>query len=940
VYAFGDTDAEDIEALRFDARALALVMGVPSPPAAPGAVIPRWIVSDPGSPDFGKELDVHIVGRLLFGDAVGIALLSEEEGWVSVENVQERDEEAWLAEKRRGPGRDPRISPLSRRTPGQPVMLPEALARMSSIDIEDWPFRGPKALPEQLAAVLATGLTLTSYWGFWVSESGVSRSAGVALEMRRLLNVLRHRVTHDLLDASNLASFELLGRRALQIQRAVKRCPRRPSFEGLGLALSSSLGESGGAAASRPDAFVAEEQKAQGIILEQERLFREEQQSDAKKCESLGAAAVDARLARHPSEAGLRPQFCFLCRGATGSTATPGGGNAPLYLGAWLDALLMLTLAITGLWRPWGRSTLRRPRELDGASTLERPASRGRLPPRSRARRRVRSFGGRPVDMDSPKQLRGLAPRHVSGVLDNADPGVARPRAHIPQDQEIVEPRWGPLLNPCDRRSRSRLIDFLRRLAERGPVDGRRRRKACVSAFFVARKNGDIRMVVGARLLNQLHKLPPRAVLASGEALGSINLLDAADASPQDLADFDGCFGSLCAGSVDLMGGFYQFAVTADEIGLDSIFDEMLGRRVAVASDQVLVDAMGAAGLQGDGWCLDGARAPALVGRSVARAPCVDHGNLVSLSGAAIDDPGEDGREGRLRSTAKRAWRPYLALHHVLREPWLVRWQLRRIVGHIARYFSVLRPGLSALGACCARIASGDLVEVGLLPRGVLGVLAAAARLVFLGEVDLCRVPSDIAFATDSSTRGCAVCEARLGPRGVLAAIRWRERQRSVASEVEIASDDELREGHAAGLSDPSDPLPAATPPRHRRAVARRRRVELEIGASLEPLAEALLDPSRWAERRRGAWRCPGRIHALEARAAVAPLWRAGGDVAFHEAEVLSLCDNMSSVPAFEKDRATNFERLAQRRQAAAICLGEIRWRPRRAPGSCSAGPT
>ena len=74
----------------------------------------------------------------------------------------------------------------------------------------------------------------------------------------------------------------------LQIQRAVKRCPRHPSFEGLGLMLSSSLDESGGVVTSKFDAFVAEEQKSQGIILKQERLYREEQESEAKKYERQG----------------------------------------------------------------------------------------------------------------------------------------------------------------------------------------------------------------------------------------------------------------------------------------------------------------------------------------------------------------------------------------------------------------------------------------------------------------------------------------------------------------------------------------------------------------------------------------------------------------------------------------------------------------------------
>ncbi|CAK0907095.1 unnamed protein product [Prorocentrum cordatum] len=721
--------------------------------------------------------------------------------------------------------------------------------------------------------------------------------------------------------------------------------------------------------------------------------------------------------------------------GGTSSIATLIVENVPLCLGIWPSVLLVLTTVIGGLSRLWGRSTRWQAHGLGGVSSLERPESVIK-----RVRRRVRGFGDRPKDMDCagalqellkckdlysnmgeastrrdydadtlnvlrraphdrPRQLRDVAPRHVTEALDHFNSDVVRPTPSIPEDEVIVEPYWDPLLNPRDPRNRPRLVDFLRRLAARGLVDGRARRKACVSTFFVAKKNGDIRMVVDARQPNQLHKLPPRTVLASGEALGSINLLDAVGASPEDLADFDGCYESLCAGSVDLMDGFYQFAdpswgswmcfdveVTADELGLDSIYDEKLGRRVAVSGDdviwpcfaalpmgwswalwichEVLVDAMDEAGLPGDGWCLDKARAPTLVGQAVVRAPYVDNGNLVALSAPALNDrldkltaeldrrglrwheleraqPGLvilglvlDGREGRLRHTAKRAWRLYLALHHVLRTPWLARWQLRRIVGHLVHYFSVVRPGLSVLGSCYTFIGDGDLSPVVRLPGDVLGELAVAAGLVFLGEVDLCRVPSDVAFTTDSSLRGYAVCEARLEPREVLAATRWRERQRFVAIEPEVAPDDEHYEGRAAGFCDISGPLPVEVPPRLRHAVAKRRRVELEIGVPPEPLAAALLDAGRWVERRRGAWRRPGRIHALEARAAVAPLWRAAGDVNFHGKEILSLCDNMSSVLAFEKGRATNFELLAQCRRAAAVCLGcEIRWRPRHVPG-------
>ncbi|CAK0791021.1 unnamed protein product [Prorocentrum cordatum] len=922
VYAFGDQSNEDIEALREEARGLALAMGVSAPAGAAGGVVPRWIVSDPGSPEFWRELDLHLIGnpeRLISRDAVGIALLSEEEGRVSVEGAQQADEEGRRGEKRRGPGRDPGILPLARRARGGQVTLGEAIARMNAVDFGDWPSWGSRALPELLAAILVTGLTLTSYWGYWVSESRVSRNAVVAQEVRHALNQLHHAATYDLVDPSNLASLELLGRRVLQIQRAVKRCPRHLSFEGLDLTPISSLDESRGVATSKFDAFVAKGQEAQGIILKEEQMYRVEQVSEAKKYERQGddrerdpRADPKGKVKPMPKAAVKESVIKRVRRRVRGF------GDRPKDMDC--AGALQELLKCKDLYSNMGEASTRRDYDADKLNVLRR------------------------APHDRPRQLRDVAPRHVTEALDHFNSDVVRPTPSIPEDEVIVEPYWDPLLNPRDPRNRPRLVDFLRRLAARGLVDGRARRKACVSTFFVAKKNGDIRMVVDARQPNQLHKLPPRTVLASGEALGSINLLDAVGASPEDLADFDGCYESLCAGSVDLMDGFYQFAdpswgswmcfdveVTADELGLDSIYDEKLGRRVAVSGDdviwpcfaalpmgwswalwichEVLVDAMDEAGLPGDGWCLDKARAPTLVGQAVVRAPYVDNGNLVALSAPALNDrldkltaeldrrglrwheleraqPGLvilglvlDGREGRLRHTAKRAWRLYLALHHVLRTPWLARWQLRRIVGHLVHYFSVVRPGLSVLGSCYTFIGDGDLSPVVRLPGDVLGELAVAAGLVFLGEVDLCRVPSDVAFTTDSSLRGYAVCEARLEPWEVLAATRWRERQRFVATEPEVAPDDEHYEGRAAGFCDISGPLPVEVPPRLRHAVA-------------------------------------------------------PGDVNFHGKEILSLCDNMSSVLAFEKGRATNFELLAQCRRAAAVCLGcEIRWRPRHVPG-------
>ena len=44
---------------------------------------------------------------------------------------------------------------------------------------------------------------------------------------------MHHVIAYDQIDAPNLASIKLVGRRILQIQRAVKRSPKHPDFSDL-----------------------------------------------------------------------------------------------------------------------------------------------------------------------------------------------------------------------------------------------------------------------------------------------------------------------------------------------------------------------------------------------------------------------------------------------------------------------------------------------------------------------------------------------------------------------------------------------------------------------------------------------------------------------------------------------------------------------------------
>ncbi|CAK0896305.1 unnamed protein product [Prorocentrum cordatum] len=780
VYAFGALSDADLANLRRDGRNFAKVLGFPLPAVQPGVEVPRWIVADPASDHFGEELSLELITsaeRFISRDAVALVMLSDAEGWVAAESVQLSDEPDWKAEKRAGPGRGRRVLPQTG-VSAHTVSLAQLAALLKSVDVEDWPLEGPKALVECLAAVVSPGHSVSSHWGFWVAQSGVSRGSAVAQELKNI---------------------------------------------------------------ARP---------------------------------GLGRLALDSKPG--------------------GPAPLAAAGSVPLCLGI-----------------------------RTGSADIAQESS-------------------------------------VKDVLDNFDATVVRPLSELPEDEPLVQPHWDPQLDPRRRGTRPALAAFLRALAGRGLVGARARRKSCISASFVRKKNGDQRMALDARQANQLQRLPPKTVLASGEALAAINLVDATDLSPDDL-DIVTTGGDLVAGSVDLL------QMDAGELGVTQLYGEELGRYVDISPDtrvwpcfealpmgwswalwtcqEVLIDTMGTVFGDKDSWCLDKGKPPSLLNGGVAHAPYVDNANLISLGageldrrlGAVADELDKrglrwhelqhatssqgilglefDGRHGRLRHTSRRAWRLYLGPHKVvLRRPRLARWQVRRLLRHIVHYFSIMRPALSVLGESYAYLESGPMEGVSRLPSSVLTELRCAAGLVFLGQAEL--------FGHE-----------------VLDASRWRERQRF--SEVDVAGDPDkdVYLGRAAGLADVSDlccdDLGVADAGRPRRqARARRRRQEMEVGRPAPELAPELVDPQRWAEAFRGAWRHPGRIHSLEARASAIGLGAAARQVNCHGAELLSLSDNLSSVLSFEKGRASNRELLAQCRRAGALQLGaEITWRVRHVPG-------
>ena len=297
LYAFDPFGDGELETLREQAAALAQVLGIDVPRGA-AAAPPRWVVADPAHPRFGEVVDPAVTSsaeKFVRRGAAGLALLDEnddEESFTACENVPEDKHQQWLDEKHSGPGRDPRVCPVLRVGRGGPrrATLDQAIEAHRPTESKDWVFRGPKALPEFLISVRASGLGVAGYANHYISVCGLPPNSSAAHELRVLLEALRHFIEYDQVDVSNLAGAELIVRRIIQMQKAIRRNPKHPDFSGLDDMLASALDETGGVVTSRFDEWVAAEQKTKAVIMKNSRMYTEERDAEAKRSAGAGGS--------------------------------------------------------------------------------------------------------------------------------------------------------------------------------------------------------------------------------------------------------------------------------------------------------------------------------------------------------------------------------------------------------------------------------------------------------------------------------------------------------------------------------------------------------------------------------------------------------------------------------------------------------------------------
>lgn len=148
---------------------------------------------------------------------------------------------------------------------------------------------------------------------------------------------------------------------------------------------------------------------------------------------------------------------------------------------------------------------------------------------------------------------------------------------------------------------------------------------------------------------------------------------------------------------------------------------------------------------------------------------------------------------------------------------------------------------------------------------------------------------------------------------------RHRERNSFRVREKVIDRDTEGFRGELAGPETVLDWFDGqlALAPRRGRGSSRVREQAL-TGQAPPSLPDSFVAGERWSLVVARAWKSAAKIHEYEVWGELLGLKRAAQDLRCHDTVLLSASDNMSSVCAYEKGRAANWELLAQCRRAAA----------------------
>ena len=286
IFAFDVLTAAQLDQLRAQARDLQAIYGVAPPAgvAAPGAVgAPSvWLFADTAHELFNTEVpdgQVHAGDSFLRG-ATGMVNTrlpgAPADDFVFVENVLVKDRMEWLADKRTGAGRDPRLLQLPEAPVAAPHSFRTALAAASATPATLGQFRGPSGAKDLLPLIAASSQEPMAYCAAHVASLGLAPKSSMAYEFRVLFWFIYSFVCIDRCDPYQSVAMEHVCRRVRQMTKAARKNSKFPDYEGLHHFVEHMADPGQSDPVGALDTHVAGQLRDEGFVMKQQRLAREE----------------------------------------------------------------------------------------------------------------------------------------------------------------------------------------------------------------------------------------------------------------------------------------------------------------------------------------------------------------------------------------------------------------------------------------------------------------------------------------------------------------------------------------------------------------------------------------------------------------------------------------------------------------------------------------
>ena len=497
-----------------------------------------------------------------------------------------------------------------------------------------------------------------------------------------------------------------------------------------------------------------------------------------------------------------------------------------------------------------------------------------------------------------------------------------------------------------------------------------------VGNFFVRKKDGRIRLIVDARAVYRICKIPPKTELASTAAIFEL------ETDPN--GEFDENIPPLYFSAQDISNCFYQFRISkflqrffglknvrAKDVGITeldgkpisgeawlcpvvsvlpmgfswavhlthSAHRELLARAGVGDRRQELTDRRPAPQMSLAKPIsliyIDNELFISYVGSSAKKSrqtaqtaletqglpfhEVCDNQRLIEAIGLELD-----GLRHTARASRVKRWRLIRALEGLLSRPLVSGKQLEVIIGHYTYVALLNRSALSVLRQCYDYIRARYHVPSRLW-TGVRKEIKVMIGLVPLLSVN-CLMPwLGVAHCSDASPHGYAVHECELPLSTIQMVGRWNERWRfhwdagsnPRARALGEKAVDIVPGMHAIDIVDEV--------------------CDGESGFSLNPefpeVPASCLEEPQWKLIQAKPYHHPEAIHLKELRAVIFALQRKVRQSKYHNYRMLSFCDNLGIVLSLEKGRAASYPVLRLLRKVCSLCLAanvrfRVRWVP------------